>query len=295
VEEIALKSLVARLQEELRDLPDTLKRFGEINRLGEQEQRSGEDNPYLDPDEIESATYWARRSLENSVYLLDILLSSAPELAGLQTAFKNSLPSEVLDHNWGRGEAGEPYYDFPAHNAVERFFELGIVAMGREVAVAGLAKGQAGMNTRKGSVVGIGHGRSPLWRELKDFLADRLHLTVEEFNSVPTAGLATVERLAEMLDGAAFAFLVMTGEDEQADGKVHARLNVVHEAGLFQGRLGFKKAILLLEEGCEEFSNIHGLGQLRFPKGNMASQFEEIRRVLERERIIPAGRRLKLI
>jgi predicted nucleotide-binding protein len=82
----------------------------------------------------------------------------------------------------------------------------------------------------------------------------------------------------------------MTGEDEQAGGKLHARLNVVHELGLFQGRLGFKKAIILLEEGCEEFSNVHGLGQVRFPNGNISAQFEEIRRVLERESVIPRGR-----
>jgi|SRR5271155_4413554 len=88
-----------------------------------------------------------------------------------------------------------------------------------------------------------------------------------------------------MLDAAAFASLIMTGEDEQADGKLHARLNVVHETGLFQGRLGFKKAIILLEEGCEEFSNIHGLGQIRFLRNNISSKFEEVRRVLEHERI----------
>ena len=63
-------------------------------------------------------------------------------------------------------------------------------------------------------------------------------------------------------------------------------MNVVHEAGLFQGRLGFTKAIVLLEEGCEEFSNIQGLGQIRFPKGNIAAAFEEIRRVLEREDLL---------
>ena len=40
-----------------------------------------------------------------------------------------------------------------------------------------------------------------------------------------------------MLDDAAFAFLILTAEDEKADGKMHARMNVVHEAGLFQGRL----------------------------------------------------------
>jgi hypothetical protein len=42
----------------------------------------------------------------------------------------------------------------------------------------------------------------------------------------------------------------------------------------------------LLEDGCEEFSNIQGLGQIRFPKGNIKAAFEEIRQVLEREGII---------
>jgi predicted nucleotide-binding protein len=63
-------------------------------------------------------------------------------------------------------------------------------------------------------------------------------------------------------------------------------MNVVHEAGLFQGRIGFTKAIVLLEEGCPEFSNIQGLGQIRFPKDNIAASFEEVRRVLEREGLI---------
>jgi len=61
--------------------------------------------------------------------------------------------------------------------------------------------------------------------------------------------------------------------------------NVVHEAGLFQGRLGFKKAILLLEETCEKFSNIDGLGYIPFPKGRIRAAFEDIRKVLN-ERLI---------
>jgi predicted nucleotide-binding protein len=78
----------------------------------------------------------------------------------------------------------------------------------------------------------------------------------------------------------------MTGEDEATDGALHARMNVVHEAGLFQGRLGFSRAIILLEVGCEEFSNIHGLGQIRFPKGNIKAVFEDVRQLLEREKIL---------
>ncbi|WP_268745919.1 TIR domain-containing protein [Pectobacterium brasiliense] len=98
--------------------------------------------------------------------------------------------------------------------------------------------------------------------------------------------MATTSRLQQMLDNASIAFLVMTAEDEQQDGNRHARMNVIHEVGLFQGRLGFKKAIILLEDGCEEFSNINGLGQIRFPAGNISAKFQEIREVLEREGLI---------
>jgi hypothetical protein len=137
-----------------------------------------------------------------------------------------------------------------------------------------------------GMNVFIGHGRSLLWKDLKDFIQDRLALPWDEFNRVPVAGITNIARLSEMLDSAAIAFLIMTGDDEQTDGSVHARMNVVHEAGMFQGRLGFTRAIILLEDGCQEFSNIHGLGQIRFPRGNIRAAFEEIRQVLEREGLI---------
>ena len=132
----------------------------------------------------------------------------------------------------------------------------------------------------------IGHGGSLVWRELKDFIEGTLGLPYEEFNRVSTAGQFTGNRLKEMLDESRMAFLIMTGEDEQADGSLHARENVIHEAGLFQGRLGFERAIILLEEGCQDFSNIHGLIYIPFPKGKIGAAFEEIRRVLQRESMI---------
>jgi predicted nucleotide-binding protein len=138
-----------------------------------------------------------------------------------------------------------------------------------------------------GTNVFIGHGRSHVWRDLKDFIQDRLGLPWDEFNRVPVAGVTNIARLSEMLNDATIAFIVLTAEDELADGKMQARMNVIHEAGLFQGKLGFTRAIVLLEQGCEEFSNIQGLGQIRFPIGNIKSVFEEIRGVLEREEIIP--------
>ncbi len=132
----------------------------------------------------------------------------------------------------------------------------------------------------------IGHGHSLIWHELKDYIQDTLHLPIDEFNREPVAGISNKERLQEMLSHAACAFLIMTAEDEHADATLHARENVIHETGLFQGRLGFKKAIVLLEEGCKDFSNIHGMGYIPFPKGNIGASFERVRRVLEREGIL---------
>ena len=155
---------------------------------------------------------------------------------------------------------------------------------------AGSHLGRRKLRARRSETVGtsvfIGHGRSAIWRELKDFIEDRLLLPVDEFNRLPVAGVTNIARLSEMLDAAAIAFVVMTGEDGQPDGQLRARMNVVHEAGLFQGRLGIARAIVLLEEGCEEFGNIAGLGQIRFPRSNIRAAFEEIREVLEREGLL---------
>jgi predicted nucleotide-binding protein len=143
---------------------------------------------------------------------------------------------------------------------------------------------------RKQRRVFIGHGHSDCWKELRDFLRDRLDLGWEEFNRIPAAGKNTQSRLVEMLDGVDFAFLVMTPEEEDASGGLRARDNVIHEIGLFQGRLGFERAVILLEEGCEEFSNITGLTQIRFARGNLMAKSDDIRRVLEREGLLQPPR-----
>jgi Predicted nucleotide-binding protein containing TIR-like domain len=136
----------------------------------------------------------------------------------------------------------------------------------------------------------IGHGHSPLWRELKDFLEDRLNLSVDEFNKEAVAGISTLERLEVMLSKARFAFLILTAEEQLTDSTKHARDNVIHEAGLFQRELGWHRAIVLLEEGCVKFSNNSGLTHIPFPAGNISACFEQIRHVLEREEIVtPIG------
>jgi predicted nucleotide-binding protein len=80
-----------------------------------------------------------------------------------------------------------------------------------------------------------------------------------------------------------FAILVMTGEDETTSGDMRARQNVVHEAGLFQGKLGFNRAIVLVENGVETFSNISGIQQIRFEPEQIRSTFGDILATLHRE------------
>jgi predicted nucleotide-binding protein len=122
-----------------------------------------------------------------------------------------------------------------------------------------------------------------LWKELKDHLHEKHGYAVEAYEIGSRAGHAIRDILEEMLDESSFALLVMTGDDETKDGRLLARQNVVHEAGLFQGRLGFSQAIILLEDGTEEFSNIAGLQQIRFPKGKIRETFGDVLAVLKHE------------
>jgi predicted nucleotide-binding protein len=132
----------------------------------------------------------------------------------------------------------------------------------------------------------IGHGRSSEWLKLRSFISDTLALPCDEFNIEPTAGLQTGTRIETMLNSARMAFLVLTPEDRHANESMHARENVIHEVGLFQAKLGPMRAIVLLENGCERFSNLDGLTTINFPANDLLARSEDIRGVLRREQVL---------
>jgi len=88
-------------------------------------------------------------------------------------------------------------------------------------------------------LVFVGHGNSPQWRDLKDHLQDQHGSAVIAYETGARAGHTIRDVIDGMLAKSSFAVLVMTGEDEMEDGTLRARQNVIHEIGLFQGRLGF--------------------------------------------------------
>jgi hypothetical protein len=128
----------------------------------------------------------------------------------------------------------------------------------------------------------IGHGgKSTAWRVLALRLQG-LGYRVEEFSSSTRAGRSVTDVLQSMLDVAQMAFLIHTPEDEFEPGNFRARENVIHETGMFQGRLGFTKAIIVRESGAESFSNIDGLQEIRF-SNEIESVMGQIIDVLRRE------------
>ncbi len=129
----------------------------------------------------------------------------------------------------------------------------------------------------------IGHGRDGAWRDVKDHLHEKHGFDVVAYETEPRAGLTIADILEDMQDESSFAILVLTAENEAADGTMHARENVIHEVGLFQGRLGMRRALVLLEDGCAQFSNIAGIQYLTFSRGRIKETFGDILATIKRE------------
>jgi predicted nucleotide-binding protein len=140
-----------------------------------------------------------------------------------------------------------------------------------------------------GSSVFIGHGHGDDWKQVADWARDELRLHVVEFNAEAAQGITIGERLSTMLDQAAAAVMVMTAEIGYPDQSFHARENVVHEIGLLQGRLGFRRVAILRDSQVQKFSNLEGLTVIDFEKGQFNSSpnvRHQLRRFLEREGLL---------
>ena len=132
-------------------------------------------------------------------------------------------------------------------------------------------------------VIVIGHGGNSAWRELQEHLRDQQGFEVEAFETAPRASQIIPDVIADLGSQANMAILVMTGEDELADGSRHPRLNVVQELGKFQERFGNNKTIILSEKGVTLPSNNSGIIYISFETGNIRACFGDIIAVIRRE------------
>ena len=120
---------------------------------------------------------------------------------------------------------------------------------------------------------------------MQNFLASE-KLTPVAFESKSTVSKHIIDILKNLLDQASFAIIIMTAEDGTTEGDIRARQNVIHEIGLFQGRLGFENVIILLQQGVEKFSNIEGLQYIPFSDTNIQHTFYDLREALKSRGLI---------
>lgn len=184
------------------------------------------------------------------------------------------------------------YWQYPVGTSFERPFitQQALLRQARERYAA--AEGALGQRTlfdpggTERGVVFIAHGRSQLYLGVYRYLRDELGLIAEAFETEDHTSQQITEILDQYLGRATAAVIVMTGEDRTIDDKLHARQNVVHEAGLFQAKLGFDRVALLKEQGVEKFTNIDGLVYIPFDPDDVTSCFYKLRRFLVRHGLV---------
>jgi len=191
-------------------------------------------------------------------------------------AISNSFSFEVRVQGRGNERGTRVEIAAPDRPRIEKGFEV------FEEHLADSVSPEPEVETPKPTVF-IGHGGSSQWRDLKDHLQDQHGYEVMAYEVGARAGHTIRDILDDMLGRSSFAVLVMSAEDEDTEGKFHARPNVIHELGLFQGKLGFSRAVVLLEQGTQEFSNIYGIQQIRYGKGNIRETYGEVLATLRRE------------
>jgi sugar/nucleoside kinase (ribokinase family) len=131
----------------------------------------------------------------------------------------------------------------------------------------------------------VAHGSDPQWRQVKEFLERECGLPVRTL-STEAQGADLAEELRGHLAECGFAVCVLTAEAAGPGELGYADQSVVHQAGLLQGRYGFRRVAILVEHGCQAFSNVAGLIRLDFPNGHIESTFWQLERMLRREGLV---------
>lgn len=122
--------------------------------------------------------------------------------------------------------------------------------------------------------------------QVQRFITERCHLSVQEWRSGRMAANDLISELDRELSHCSFAVCLLGDDASGAGSRKRANQDAVHQAGILQGRYGFGRVALLIEEGCDMFSNLAGLIRLDFPVGRVETTFLELERMLQREGVM---------
>jgi predicted nucleotide-binding protein len=127
----------------------------------------------------------------------------------------------------------------------------------------------------------ISHGSANDWNQVQNFIEKDLEISTLELAQEASRGRTILQKLEDEASRCSFAVIVMTGDDQDSEGKPKTRENVMHEIGYFQGKFGLSAVCLLHEEGTNIPSNIHGLVYVPFPKGYVNATFSTLMREIQ--------------
>ncbi|MCW2900189.1 MAG: ribokinase [Streptosporangiaceae bacterium] len=131
----------------------------------------------------------------------------------------------------------------------------------------------------------IAHGGDSRWVEVRDFVEQDCGVRTQGLATADLQGPAVAADMRQYLGKSGFAVCILAfSGDESVSGRADQRL--VYLAGLFQGKYGFGRVAILVEEGYPVFSNISGLIRLDFPSGQIDATFLQLERMLYREGLI---------
>ncbi len=127
----------------------------------------------------------------------------------------------------------------------------------------------------------ISHGQNPEWFAVQRFIENRFDSPVYSFESAPWGGHEVSQALSNYLERCGLSVCVLTAEDSAADGRQLARQSVIHEVGLFQGRHGFDRVVLLVEEGCDFVPEAAVPYTIYFPRNRINHAFYQLAEIIE--------------
>lgn len=133
---------------------------------------------------------------------------------------------------------------------------------------------------QSGDGVLVAHDGTDTWTPVTRFLIETCGLRVAELTPVdPQSIPSSLSR--QRLEESGFAVCILAPDSSISPTRANERL--VHYAGFLQGRYGFNRVALLVERGCQTFSNMSGLVRLEFRPGHVQDVLVDLERMLQRE------------
>ena len=234
----------------------------------------------LEQSEGEMAEATRQRLLKDTKAQRGNLTTPAHEATQMALAHTPTISRDL--ENVARGPIPAAHHHILAEVQALRQLELGVEQLGKIASQITQATRQKQTRQEsekmRDSKVFIGHdGQSHTWRAVKDYL-EKKGFEVDEFERTSVAGKQIKDRLEEMMEDAGWAVMIVTARDMEPSST-----NVIHEIGFAQGRLGWEKVIILLQEGCTVPSNLNGTVRLPFKDENIKSVFSDLEKNLRVE------------